>query len=255
MKISIIVPYKDAADYIDRCAESLRTQDGDFEFIFVNDNETNNPAVIEIDDRFILVNNVHKHGVGGARNTGLDYATGEWITFLDADDIMCPNAYTIFTNAIKAANDFNILQFNHYRHYSKIGRTALKYTNNANVYTLKSLPVLWCCVWNKLYRADFIKGIKFNESLRFGEDELFNVECLARDGRIRCFDTISTTHIFENVHSLSKSKTETDLFRMNKEYAEVIKKHKDPELRRALCLRLSTHWSHLFLDYLTGDKK
>ena len=251
MKVSIIVPYKDASKYIGRCADSLRNQSGDFEFIFVNDNSTDDP-VFETDERFVLVDNQHKAGVGGARNTGLDIATGEWITFLDADDYLNPKAYRMFSNAVKQADGFNILQFNHNRYYAKVDKTALKYTNRAGVYKLESLPVYWCCVWNKLYRADFLRDIRFNESMRFGEDEMFNVECLAKDKRIRCFDTVTMTHVFENRQSLSKTKTEADLLKMAKAYEDFIKKHKDPEVRRACCSRLSTHWSHLFFEMFTG---
>ena len=253
MKITIIVPFKNAAKWIRRCADSCKTQSGDFEFIFVNDNSSDDFS-FDTDARFVVLDNKHKTGVSGARNTGLEYASGDWITFLDADDILIPNAYELFTNAINQADGFNILQFNHYRYYAKINKTALKYKNNAGVYPLERLPLYWCCVWNKLYKAEIVKDIRFNETIRFGEDELFNVECLSKEKRIRCFDSVSMTHTFENCQSLSKTRTEADLFKMSRVYEDYIKKHNDPELRRALCLRLSTHWSHLFLDELTGKR-
>lgn len=253
MKYSVVVPYKNAAEWIQRCADSCRTQSGDFEFIFVNDHSSDDP-VFETDDRFILVDNKYKTGVSGARNTGLDIASGDWITFLDADDILIPNAYKLFTDAINKADGFNILQFNHYRYYAKINKTALKHKNNAGVYPLERLPLCWCYIWNKLYKAEIVKDIRFNETMRFGEDELFNVECLSKEKRIRCFDSVSMTHTFENRQSLSKAKTEADIFEMLRVYEDYIKKHNDLELRRALCLRLSTLWSHLFLDELTGKR-
>ena len=253
MKITVIVPFKNAARYIERCAASLRNQTGDFEFIFVDDNSTDDP-VFETDDRFVLVSNNHKTGVCGARTTGLDIASGDWITFLDADDTMCPDAYRMFTNAIKAGQGFKIYQFNHYRHYAKINKTALKYTNAAGVYPLNRLPSYWCYVWNKLYDADLIKNIRFNEPMKFGEDELFNAECLSKEKRIRCFDTVTMTHIFEDTNSLSKMRTEADILKMARTYEDFIKKHKDPDIRRMCCVRLSIHWSNLYLESLTGSK-
>lgn len=253
MKITIIIPYKNAAKYIGRCANSLRKQDGDFEFIFVNDNSSDDP-VFETDDRFVLVDNKHKPGVSGARNTGLDIASGDWISFLDADDVLNDGAFKIFEYTIKAGGDHNIFQFNHFRHYAKINRTALKYTNGAGDYTLRNLPALWYVVWNKLYKAEFLKDIRFNESMKFGEDELFNLDCLARDGRIRCFSYVTTTHYFENEQSLSKIRGENDMFKMNRMLSDFVKEHKDPEIRRAVCLRISTHWSNLFFETFTGMK-
>ena len=87
--ISIIVPFKNAAPWIKRCADSLMAQDGSFEVIFVNDGSEDGSDDIVAEyagDKFFLVDNEDMRGVSGARNTGLKYAQGDWITFLDADD-------------------------------------------------------------------------------------------------------------------------------------------------------------------------
>lgn len=258
--ITVIVPFKNAKDFLGRCLQSLTDQDGDFEFILVDDNgeETEDFGIafeyVVKDKRFSLIGNENKPGVSGARNTGLKHATGEWITFLDADDTMNAGAYQKFKDAIDAAGDWNILQFNHNRHYAKIHKTALKYTNQPGDYNLRRMPVLWCVVWNKLYRAEFLKGIKFDTSMQFAEDELFNVECLENDGRIKCVNGVTTTHYFEDRNSLSKQKTEKDIFKHSQALTNAVKKSKNPELRRAMCMRLSEHWSHLFMDTLTDGK-
>lgn len=257
--ISVIVPYWNSAKWICRCVSSLKLNRGEFEFIFVNDHSEDDGEEIAReaaagDERFLFINNENRRGPSGARNTGLDIATGDWIAFLDADDMMNAGAFEIFTDAIRRAGDHNIIQFDHYRHYSKSGKTALKYTNRPGDYDLRRMPVLWCVVWNKLYKAELIKDIRFDESMLFGEDELFNVYCLAKDGRIRCAKGVSTTHVFENQESLSKTKTEDEILKHGQMLVDVIRRHKDPELRRAVCLRLAEHWSHLFLDVLSGEK-
>lgn len=256
--ISVVVPYKNAEKWLERCCKSLKRQPGDFLFILVDDNSADGSREIaykycNLDQRFISMANTGKKGVSGARNTGLKYAvqSSDWVTFLDADDTLQPDAYKIFAEAIVEESGFNIYQFNHYRHYAVIGKTALKYTNSDGNYGLDNMPVLWCIVWNKLYRASFLKGLKFDEALQFGEDELFNLECLAKDGRIRCRSGVTTTHYFENKNCLSKTKTEADIFRQAQAITLVLKKHKDPKFRQVGCLRLSEHWSHLFLDMLT----
>lgn len=256
--ISIIIPYKNDEAFIGRCVESLIRQHGDFEFIFVDDSSTDKGKEIvtqyaESDDRFVIIDNQRKAGVSGARNTGLSIAHGEWITFLDADDTMSDDAYKQFAKAIRIGRDHSIFQFNHYRHYAKSGKTALKYTNISGLYDISHLPVLWCCVWNKLYRADLIKDLRFNETMQFGEDELFNMDCFVKEKRIRCFDAVTITHYYENTESLSKTRTEKDILKMSRVYEDFIKKHKEADLRRAVCLRLSSHWSNLYLKALTGE--
>lgn len=254
--ISVIVPYKDSERWVGRCCESLTVQDGEFEFLLVNDNsEDNGEAIVNEyanrDKRFVMLNNEHRTGVSGARNTGLDHAGGDWITFLDADDELMPGACEMFRSAIKSNKDANIFQFNHYRYYAKNGRTALKYTNVPGTYNIKRLPVLWVMVWNKLIRRDLIDGLRFNESMKFAEDEMFVFECLARDGRIFCKSDITTIHHFENTESLSKTRDESDILKQSHAIEDFIKRNKDQDVRRAACMRLSEHWAHLFLDVFT----
>ena len=111
--ISVIVPYKNAAPWIGRCVESLKAQSGDMEFILVNDHSTDDGKKIakdltKGDKRFRHYENARADGVSGARNTGLDKAKGEWITFLDADDEMLPEAYQVFERMIRLDQTINI---------------------------------------------------------------------------------------------------------------------------------------------------
>lgn len=240
MKITVIVPFKNAARYIKRCAASLRNQTGEFEFIFVDDNSTDDP-VFETDDRFVLVDNKHKQGVSGARNTGLDIASGDWISFLDADDELLPNAYRSFSLELKQVPDADVHQFNSKRYYSTLNKTVVKYANQAGRYEMQKPPELWFSVWNKLFRAEFLKDIRFDESIQFGEDGLFVLECFARGAFIQCaeYSSMTVLHKFVNKESLSHQKTTADILKQVRKYIEFLKSHKDPELRWFLCEELS----------------
>jgi hypothetical protein len=91
-KVSIIVPYHDAADTLAAAAESLLAQSWrNLEILLVDDRSTDeSPAIAaalaEKDGRVITLANQRDAGVYGARNTAIDVATGEYVTFLDADD-------------------------------------------------------------------------------------------------------------------------------------------------------------------------
>ena len=248
--ISVIIPYKDAAPWIGRCCESLHKQDGDFEFIFIDDwSEDNGPEIVSdyqnADVRFRMNYNRLTPGVSGARNTGIDNAKGDWITFLDADDEMLPNAYMTMRTAAKSRA--NIIQFNHLRYYTAIDKLALKYTNEGGVFTLPDLPVHWFGVWNKLFRADILEGIRFDESLQYGEDGLFVLECLAKCGNIYHAPKRETTvkHRFDNKSSLSRVKTLEDIVKQLRAYEDFLMRHDNPDLRVAVCLEMSRLWDNL----------
>ena len=245
-KISVIVSYKNAGDFISSCLRSVTGQKGRFEFLFVNDHSSDKgndlvTSAAEQDHRIVPVDNVHHTGVSGARNTGLDLATGDYITFLDADDEMLPDAYKAFCSELNREPEANIHQFNHKRYYAAINKTVIKYANAAGRYEIPKPPEVWFGVWNKLIRAEFLKDIRFDESIQYGEDGLFNLECFAKGAYIQCADRslITVLHKFENEDSLSHRKTTADVLKQVRKYIDFLKTHKDPQLRWFLCEELS----------------
>lgn len=252
--ISVIIPFKDSAPWLRRCLNSLITQSGDFEFIFVNDRSEDEGASIiydyqRIDERIRLADNAGTPGVSGARNTGLYLSKGEYITFLDADDEFLPEAYKILTSVLKT--DANVYQFNHLRYYTRIDKLVLKYTNDEGLFTLPNMPVHWFGVWNKLFRAEFLRDIRFDESLQYGEDGLFILDCMRKDGRIYHAAKNKTVvkHRFDNVNSLSKIKTLPDIMQHARRYEELLLTDADPKLKQFVCMELSRLWEAKAKDY------
>lgn len=248
--ISVIVPYKNSAKWIRRCLESLRIQKGDFEFLIVNDNSIDDGPEIakrftKGDSRFRLFDNECGPGVSGARNTGLDHAVGEWITFLDADDEMLENAETAFNLALMI--DANIHQFNHLRYYKKADAIKIKYENEGGFYDIKNLPDAWFGVWNKLFRASFVKNIRFEEGLQYGEDGLFVLECLAKDNKIHHADIklYTVKHRLENMASLSHRKNDMDVIKQIRAYEEFYLRQEDKNFKRMLCLEFAKLWERI----------
>ena len=111
-KISVIIPYYNAEKWLERCAESLKNQEGSFEFIFVNDHSTDDGYTVlyeatKEDERFIRITEAtpdEGSGVSWARNVGLEIARGDWVTFLDADDEMLFGALKIYEDQIGRAH-------------------------------------------------------------------------------------------------------------------------------------------------------
>ena len=263
--ISLIVPYWNSEKWIGRCIQSLKSFDSaDIEFIIVNDGSTDNgPDVVKqiagTDERFVLVDNQRGKGVSGARNTGLDLAKGEWVTFSDADDVPLQNAPEVYKYMISIKDNANIIQANHLRYYEKKGKTVAnaKYINDSGVYSFNNMPRYWASVNNKLYRRSFIEDnhIRFIEGFQYGEDEIFNLECISRDSRI--YHTNKTTylfvHHFENKQSLSHIKGKQELIRQTNELMNFLLRTNNKAAKIYVCSLISYHWSAGKYTSIFGD--
>ena len=257
--ISIIVPFKNSDQWLERCFDSLIRLEGDFEFIVVNDHSTDKSKEIaeqyaKRDKRFIVLDNAHTKGVSGARNTGLDYAKGEWLTFLDADDYLMEGAEEAYKKAISVNADMH--QLNHMRYYPATDSYGIKYKNVDGWYDIEHPPLMWCMVWNTLYRAETFGDIRFVEGLQYGEDEIYNLECFARCNVLHNADVMAVVHCFNNQESLCKSKTDNELYAQSYALTEFLKKQTDPVMRVAVCKILSEHWGSVtYLDVFDKPKE
>ena len=98
MKISVILPCYNAEKYLSACLDSILAQNmRDFEVIFVDDGSQDGSLAAarryaERDARIHVFSQANR-GVSAARNLGLAHAQGEWITFVDGDDILPPDAF------------------------------------------------------------------------------------------------------------------------------------------------------------------
>lgn len=107
----MILPAYNVAGYIEKCLESVTTQDipfSDYEIIIVNDGSTDNtPQIIDKyakDYSNITVLHQKNQGLSVARNNGLNQAKGEYIWFIDSDDTICPNCIGKLLDAINKLN-------------------------------------------------------------------------------------------------------------------------------------------------------
>lgn len=249
MKISVIVPFWESEQWLDKCCASMMSQSGNFEFILVDDRSTDGGRDIACgycnkDTRFTLLTNFKTKGVSGARNTGLEYARGDYITFLDADDEMVDDAYKTFASVIDADPRADMHQLNHLRYYAQIDKAILKYTNRGGRYDIGRLPLMWFGVWNKIFKREFLSDVRFVEGMQYGEDGLFVLECLSKGTYIHHggFDEVVVKHKFINGHSLSRSKDRDGMLRQVHEYENFLLRQTDPQMIGLVCRELSTLW-------------
>ncbi len=107
--VTVITPTYNRAYILPTAIQTVLNQTyQNFEYIVVNDNSTDNTSQVvrEIKDKRIkFVNNIHTKGPAGARNTALDLAEGEWITYIDDDDEWYPNLLEIMVGNILMNKD------------------------------------------------------------------------------------------------------------------------------------------------------
>ncbi|MEV5569345.1 bifunctional glycosyltransferase family 2 protein/CDP-glycerol:glycerophosphate glycerophosphotransferase [Spirillospora sp. NPDC052269] len=164
-KISIVVPFYDVEEYLEECLVSLARQTlDDLEVVMVDDGSPDNCAVIakafaDRDPRFRLVQQENQ-GLGPARNTGLRHATGEYLAFVDSDDVVARYAYELMTESLdRTGSDMacgNVRRFNGARTWQcwahqepcerSVERTHVSWQHNLMQDRM---------VWNKVFRRSF----------------------------------------------------------------------------------------------------
>ncbi len=165
-KISLIIPVYNAERYINQALESVLEQTfTDYEVIMVNDGSTDKSLAILTEysqkyPNFHLVDQKNK-GQGAARNVGVSFATGDYITFLDSDDFLEPNFFEVlYSTAIE--NNADISGCNFYFYYDKgVKKFSMPFTSKTGVYSsevaLKKLifdTTFHSFMWNKLFKRE-----------------------------------------------------------------------------------------------------
>ena len=114
MKLSIIIPVYNVADCVADCLGSVLSQRGDFEVIAVDDGSTDKSGEIcrewaKKDPRLRVITQENR-GAGGARNTAIRAANGQWLMFVDSDDTIAPGAVGIITGCLEKDPDMVIFR-------------------------------------------------------------------------------------------------------------------------------------------------
>lgn len=170
MKLSIIIPVYNGEKYINDCLKTiLDNNSNDFEVIVVNDGSKDKTKEIieEINDKRIKLYNNENHGVSYSRNFGLKKASGEYIMFVDADDLLCNNWNEIVIDNIKG--DFSI--------FSKENLSSKKIVLIKQICGVNNDGIIIAGPVSKVYKRELINNykIEFNEDIINGEDMLFNL--------------------------------------------------------------------------------
>ena len=189
--ISVIIPVYNAEKYLEQCLNSIKNQTyKNFEVIIVNDGSKDNSEVIckrfsEDDSRFRYFTKSNG-GVSSARNFGLDNANGHYITFIDGDDWVEHNHLEILIKSITENNsDIAICSYKEFDNnidtyytivYTKQEKNLLNFEkmNRDDFLTifpkLMSINVCFNNAVAKLFRKELVNNLRFDTSIKYGED-------------------------------------------------------------------------------------
>lgn len=184
-KFSIIIPVYNVAPYLCECLDSVLAQTyTSWEAICVDDGSTDGSGAIldEYAERFnvqgLKFKVIHQsnQGVSAARNAALDVVRGEWITFVDADDAIHVNYFSIInSNIIKYGNAERFIIGSSDSNEMTVSRFFSTSVSDFTVeeITGQNLIIVKGAVWQVIHARRNIKATRF-ENFCIGEDSLFN---------------------------------------------------------------------------------
>ena len=180
--VSVIIPVYNGEKYIKNCLENVLSQTyKNLEIIVVDDGSTDRSAEIAAGYPVKIVAHERNSGLSAARNTGIDNAQGDYIHFMDVDDLLNTDFYKSMVEAIvSTGSDIACSGVIHEqaRYKTQLFRKQKVYTSTKDKLTATYVGK-WGYVWRYLYRLDFLRkhNMRF-EVGRFVEDLSFSLPSL-----------------------------------------------------------------------------
>ncbi len=273
--ISVVVPVYNVEKYISHCLDSIIKQKGDFEIIIVDDGSTDStPKIIkeyaQKHSNIKLITQKNQ-GVSSARNRGLKASSSKYITFVDSDDWLEPNAFSKAIDILKKDKP-DILVASHFDVYDKEwvkntrGEEATKHVTEYSKYpsrlldkislfspfyakdAIRDLYYIGTGVRGVFFRDEFIKkhNIDFPLNVTCGEDDVFIHRAFLNNPLI----SITTQVIYNyrnRVDSLAKSTKSLQGSLIALEFLQNTQEYKDSQRQVQMFIQ-DTWLSWMFLS-------
>lgn len=213
--ISVVIPVYNVEKYAERCFYSVAAQTYDnFEVILIDDGSTDGSGKLcdefkEKDPRFRVI---HKKngGLSSARNAGIRVAKGEYIAFVDSDDIVSEEFLSRLYFAAKAAGvDMSMCGNKVFFSEDEIGEMHAPFpikiiTYNEYLRDIFKYHEIYIPAWDKLYKRSIFEEISFPEG-KIHEDTFTSPLCAEKAGKIACIDDV-LYYYFYNTEGIAHAK-------------------------------------------------
>ena len=204
-KASVIVPVYKVEEYLEKCVQSILAQtERDFELILVDDGSPDRcgalcDSLAQTDSRIRVIHQENQ-GLGGARNTGIREARGDWLLLVDSDDWIEPK---ILEKAMEAGlrEEADLVMFA-FRTVDEQGRELgvfredMPKERGIGLQEHKEALLTAPCAWNKLYRRSFFQGTGLAYPPRVWYEDLRTTpKLMAKAGRMVFLDEVGYNYL------------------------------------------------------------
>jgi glycosyltransferase involved in cell wall biosynthesis len=211
--ISIIIPCYNSARFLEATLDSVFQQSfSDYEIIVINDGSTDNTA--QIIDTFgdkVRTESTPNRGASSARNLGTSLASGEFIQYLDADDLLLPNALEKRITALQqteadvAYSDWQKLEEQENADFTLGEIVAHKIEDISEDPEIAIFTDFWCPPASLMYRKTMVDKIgRWNESLPIIQDARFLLDAALLGGKFFHTPGVDAHYRVHEKNSLSK---------------------------------------------------
>lgn len=227
--VSVIVPIYNVEEYLEECLESIRNQTyTNIEVILVNDGSTDGSREIcesycEKDIRFRLINQENQ-GQSVARNRGVKESVGQYIMFVDSDDVVNTDALEVLLPYMKT--DVDIVECEMTREkeaffLNKIPTIVFEGNSKEAILNCIAFRAVKFCAFTKLYRREIVEKIPFLEGYIY-EDVFTGINYLNHIRKIIVVDYIGYYYRVRPNSTMTKSFNEKnlDIFPIGKKLIE-----------------------------------
>lgn len=174
--LSIILPVYNDRDTLRRSVDSVVSQDfTDYELIIVDDGSTDGSGAMcderAAKDGRIRVVHTANGGLSRARNHGIEAATGQYVTFIDADDRMGAGTLSSLMAVIRAHPEYDIVEYPALVYYQSERETLFsppeRVYRDMDDYWLRGRAYDHAFAWNKVYRLSLFDGTRYRDGVKF----------------------------------------------------------------------------------------
>lgn len=213
--LAIVVPVYNVERYLCECIDSILVSSfTNFELLLIDDGSTDSSGTICNDyvqkDSRVKVFHKPNGGVSSARNVGIEHTKAEWITFVDADDMVAP---TFFENLYRPVTEYSDIDFvqagcENYQ-FGRITNIEQKYDFYVGSDKLKLLNQVRGLTFSKLYKTDILRsnGCFFDEKIHSTEDLQFTLEYILYVKKYTFIQETGYYYRRDNVSSITHTAT------------------------------------------------
>lgn len=257
--VSVIVPIYNCEKYLQECIESILAQTyTDWEMILVDDGSTDSSGRIAdsyaATDPRIRVAHFANGGLSAARNKGIELAQGEYITFVDADDALFPDAVMSLKNAAdRNGADISSGEFRHDKRRGGKGNEKVFSPEDAVADTLYQTTLL-PSAWGKLYNAKLFSEIRYTEGLYYEDLDLFYHVFLKANRIVHIFEPVYFYRMTTGSILHTWDKRRLDVLEVTRKIEDFMTRNYPKLVAPARDRRLSANFNIFALASIHGEK-